>query len=58
MAVQFNLIFFIIPDLLIFKISIKNQAHRRFSQKKKKAVGITRIPTVLVEISGIEPLTS
>ena len=27
-AAQFNLIFFIIPDLLIFKISIKNQAHR------------------------------
>ena len=31
-AVQFILIFFIMPDLLIFKISIKNQAHRRFSQ--------------------------
>ena len=27
-AAQFSLIFFIIPDLLIFKISIKNQAHR------------------------------
>lgn len=31
-AVQFILIFLIVPDLLIFKISIKNQAHRFFSQ--------------------------
>ena len=31
-AVQFILIFFIMPDFLVFKISIKNQAHRKFSQ--------------------------
>ena len=29
---KFILIFLIVPDLLIFKISIKNQAHRCFLQ--------------------------
>jgi hypothetical protein len=31
-AAQFILIFFIIPDLLIFRISTKNQAHKCFLQ--------------------------
>ena len=35
-AAQFIRIFFVLPDLLIFKISVKNQAHRfsRINEEK------------------------
>ena len=60
-----------LPDLLIFKISIKNQAHRcllqilRFSTFGKEKTSksddfkvFLHSLELLVEISGIEPLTS
>ena len=68
---KFILIFLIVPDLLIFKISIKNQANRcllqilRFSTfEKEKTLKSDDFKVflhsfeLLVEISGIEPLTS
>ena len=68
---KFILIFFIVPDLLIFKISIKNQAHRCLLQSpefstfgKEKTLKSDDFKVflhsfeLLVEISGIEPLTS
>ena len=70
-AGKFILIFLIVPDLLIFKISIKNQANRCFLQIPRIS-HFWKIKTLksddfkvflhsfelLVEISGIEPLTS
>ena len=69
---KFILIFLIVPDLLIFRISIKNQAHRCAFCKSPEFLTFGKEKTLksddfkvflhsfelLVEISGIEPLTS